>query len=194
MLCKISEVGFEIKKNATFFLFMNLFPVFCRGQVVKGLIQQPDKIEVNLRNGTLSICPLKGNAVRIKFYKDAELQVPGLIFTSGSQTPRFQVFDLPSEIEMILQNMIVVLDKQTGKLSFADKSGKIFLNEKAGSRELVPDSVMGEPCFLAEQSFDSPTDEHLLGLGQFQDGHYYLRNVTRRLTQVNSQISLPFIY
>ena len=31
-------------------------------------------------------------------------------------------------------------------------------------------------------------------MGQFQDGHYNLRNITRRLTQVNSQISLPFIY
>jgi alpha-D-xyloside xylohydrolase len=53
---------------------------------------------------------------------------------------------------------------------------------------------MGEPCFLAEQSFESPDDEYLFGLGQFQDGHYNLRNVTRRLTQVNSQISIPFIY
>jgi alpha-D-xyloside xylohydrolase len=128
------------------------------------------------------------------FIKTLNCRCQDLFLLQGSQTPQFQVFDLPSEIEMILQNMIVVLDKQTGKLSFADRSGKIFLNEKAGSRELVPDSVMGEPCFLAEQSFDSPTDEHLLGLGQFQDGHYNLRNVTRRLTGVNSQISLPFIY
>jgi alpha-D-xyloside xylohydrolase len=31
-------------------------------------------------------------------------------------------------------------------------------------------------------------------LGQFQDGYFNSKNVTRRLTQVNSQISLPFIY
>ncbi len=41
---------------------------------------------------------------------------------------------------------------------------------------------------------NSPDDEYIFGLGQFQDGHYNLKNITRRLTQVNSQISLPFIY
>ena len=95
---------------------------------------------------------------------------------------------------MKLKSIIVVLDKQTGSLSFENNSGKILLGEKAGSRKLVPDSVMGEPCYMAEQSFESPADEFLFGLGQFQDGNYNLRNVTRRLTQVNSQISLPFIY
>ena len=47
---------------------------------------------------------------------------------------------------------------------------------------------------MAEQSFDSPNDEYLFGLGQFQDGYYNVRNVTRKLIQVNSQISIPFIY
>ena len=47
---------------------------------------------------------------------------------------------------------------------------------------------------MAEQSFESPSDEYLFGLGQFQDGHYNVRNVSRQLTQVNSQISIPFIY
>jgi alpha-D-xyloside xylohydrolase len=177
-----------------YFLLMCIFPVLCQGQVVKGFKQQNDKIEVNLSNGTLSICPLTENAVRIKFYKDTELQLPELILTSSIPTCRFQVVDSPSKLEIKGKNIIVALNKQTGKLSFADKSGKIFLNEKAGSRKLVPDSVMGEPCFVAEQSFESPNDEFIFGLGQFQDGHYSLKRVSRRLTQVNSQISLPFIY
>jgi len=54
--------------------------------------------------------------------------------------------------------------------------------------------VMDEPCFAAEQSFESPSDEFVFGLGQFQDGQYNLKGVTRRLTQVNTQIALPFIY
>jgi alpha-D-xyloside xylohydrolase len=183
-----------IKMKFKYLLLIYLFPIFCQGQVVKGFKQQNDKIEVNLSNGTLSICPLTESVVRIKFYKDTELQVPELIFTSSVPTPRFQVSDSPSKIEIKGKNIIVALDKQTGNLSFTDHAGKIFLNEKAGSRKLIPDSVMGEPCFIAEQSFESPTGEYLFGLGQFQDGHYNLRNVSRRLTQVNSQISIPFIY
>jgi alpha-D-xyloside xylohydrolase len=93
-----------------------------------------------------------------------------------------------------MNKMQVVVDKKTGKLSFTDPSGKIFLSEQLESRKILPDTVMGEKCFFVEQSFDSPSDEYIFGLGQFQDGHYNIKGVTRRLTQVNSQISIPFIY
>jgi alpha-D-xyloside xylohydrolase len=177
-----------------FFLIMGLFPILCQGQVVKGFKQLSDRVNITLSDGTLSISPLTENAVRIKFYKETEGNLSELIFSSGAPTPRFQVSDSPSKLEIKAKNIIVVLDKQTGKLSYADNAGEVFLNEKAGSRKLVPDSLKGEPCFVAEQSFESPADEYLFGLGQFQDGHYNLRNVSRRLTQVNSQISIPFIY
>jgi len=177
-----------------FFIIIILFPILSHGQVVKGFKQAIDRVNVSLLEGTLSICLLTENAVRIKFYKDTEVRIPELIFTSTIPTPRFQVSDSPSKLQIKVKKIVVILDKQTGKLSFADHSGKIFLNENEGSRKLVPDSVKGEPCFMAEQKFESPADEYLFGLGQFQDGHYNLRKVSRRLTQVNSQISIPFIY
>ena len=175
-------------------LFVCLFPLLCQGQVVKNYKQLANGVNVNLTGGTLNIAPIAENAVRIKFYKNVEAKVPELIFISNNKTPKLKVTNLPSKLELKGGEIIVFVDKQTGKLSFADRSGKVFLNEKAGTRKLIPDSVMGEPCFIAEQSFESPKDEHIFGLGQFQDGHYNLKNVTRQLIQVNSQISLPFIY
>jgi alpha-D-xyloside xylohydrolase len=176
------------------FLVIILFPFFCQGQVVKGFKQLSDRVNVTLSDGTLSICPLTDNAIRIKFYKETEGNLPELVFTSSAGTPAFQVTDSPSKLEIKVKKMIVSLDKQTGKLSYADNSGKVFLSEKEGARKLTPDSIQGEPCFAVEQSFESPGDEYIFGLGQFQDGQYNLRNVARRLTQVNSQISIPFIY
>ncbi len=175
-------------------LIIGLFPVLCLGQVVKSFKQVSDGVDVSLLNGTLRICPLTENAVRIKFYEGGQPRVPELIFISSVPVPYFRVSDSPSRIEVRMKHFIVVLDRQTGNLSFADNSGETFLSEKPGTRKLVPDSVMGEPCYIAEQSFESPIDEYLFGLGQFQDGHYNLKNITRRLTQVNSQISLPFIF
>ena len=170
-----------------------LFPLLCQGQDVKSFKQLNDRIDVTLSEGMLSIYPLTENAIRIKYLIDTEVPVPELIFTSSVPTPKFQVFDTDSKLELKGKNIVVELNKQTGKLSFSDIRGNIFLSEKAETRKLVPDSVMGEPCFMAEQSFESPADEYLFGLGQFQDGHYNLRNITRKLTQVNSQISIPFI-
>ena len=86
------------------------------------------------------------------------------------------------------------LDKHTGKLSYANNAGKVFLSEEAGTRKLTPGSIQGETCYEAEQSFESPSDEYIFGLGQFQDGQYNLKSVARRLIQVNTQIAIPFIY
>jgi len=176
------------------FLVIFIFPFLCQGKVVKDFKQFSDKVNVTLSNGTLSISPLTENAVRIKFYKDTEGNLPELVLTSKVATPDFQVFDSPLKLEIKAKKIIVSLDKMTGKLSYADNTGKVFLSEKSGARKISPDSIQGEPCFSVEQSFESPSDESIFGLGQFQDGQYDLKNVARRLTQVNTQISIPFIY
>jgi len=41
--------------------------------------------------------------------------------------------------------------------------------------------------------FVSPPDEYLFGSGQFQDGYLNVRGLPRRLTQVNTQIAMPFL-
>jgi alpha-D-xyloside xylohydrolase len=177
-----------------YLLIISFFPLLCQGQMVKSFKQLTDKVNVTFSDGTLSISPLSDNSVRIKFYKVSEGNLPELVFTSGAAAPAFQVADSPSKLEIKTAKIRVSLDKQTGKLSYADNAGKIFLSEKAGSRKLSPDSIQGEPCFAVEQSFESPSDESIFGLGQFQDGQYNLKNVARRLTQVNTQIAIPFIY
>ncbi len=178
----------------TCLLLIWLFPYLAQGQVVKSFSRSTNGVIVNLTDGTLNISPLADNAVRIRCYEGSEPEVPELIFTSKHATPEFEVTHSSSMIEVKESRIAVIVDRQTGKLSFANSSGKVFLSEVAGTRELKPDSDMGQPCYVAGQSFESPEGEHLFGLGQFQDGNYNLRNVTRRLTQVNTQIALPFIY
>lgn len=175
-------------------LIIGLVTPLCEGQVIKSFKQFTDRIDITLPEGTLSICPLTDNAIRIKFVKDVEVRMPELVFASDVRTPRFTVSNSPSRLEVRVRNMVVALDKQDGRLSFEDSSGRMFLSEMAGTRKLVPDSVMGEPCFVAEQAFESPADEYLFGLGQFQDGHFNVKGISRRLAQVNSQIALPFVY
>ena len=175
-------------------VFMTFIPLLCQAQTVKSFKQYPDKVNVTLVDGTLSISPLADNAVRIKFYKFSEGNLPELVFSSKHAVPAFHVAESSSRLEIKAPGITVLLDKQTGKLSYANKDGKVFLSEKAGTRKFTPTSIQGDPCFGVEQSFDSPADERIFGLGQFQDGQYNLKNVARRLTQVNTQISIPFIY
>jgi len=78
-------------------------------------------------------------------------------------------------------------------LRFFDKAGHLLLAEKPGSRKLRQASLYDEQVWEAEQAFESPSDEYLFGTGCFQDGALNLRGLPRRLTQVNTQISQPFL-
>ena len=174
-------------------LMILMFTVVCHGQVVKSFTRGKGTVDISISSGTLRISSLTDNSFRIRFFKDTA-DLPELVFVNKVPAPDFKINDSPSKLEIKGQKIVVIVDKQSGKLSFADNTGKVFLSETAGSRKLVPGTVMDVPCYTAEQSFESPADESIFGLGQFQDGHYNLKSVTRRLTQVNSQIAIPFIY
>src|SRR5690606_12994721 len=116
-----------------------------------------------------------------------------LVFTSKIEVPKFKVSETDSELEVSTSKMKVVIDKKTGALTYKDSAGKVLLTEKPGSRVFTPSTVQGQPTHIVEQAFESPKDEYLYGTGQFQDGYLNIRTLPRRLTQVNTQISIPFI-
>ena len=120
-----------------FSLMIILLPSFCPGQAIRSYEQLSDRVNVTLVDGTLCICPLTDNAVRVKFIKDGDARLPELVFTSRVRTPGFTVSDSHSRLEVRLKQMVAVLDKQDGSLSFVDTAGKIFL----GVRRLLGRSM-----------------------------------------------------
>jgi alpha-D-xyloside xylohydrolase len=84
------------------------------------------------------------------------------------------------------------VDRKTGALTFFDRTGKVLLAEKSGGRALPSGIAPGQPAPVLQESFVSPRDESLFGGGQFQDGFLDIRDLPRRMTQVNTQISIPF--
>lgn len=175
-------------------LILCSFNLLCSGQEAKSFTPSADGINVLFNEGTLSLSNISDNAIRVRFFSGIHPKDTELIFINAPLKTQFKVSETTDALQVKGKGISVTLDKKTGVLSFSDNLGNIFLKEKNGARQLIPGTVRGEPCFLAEQSFESPVDEYLFGLGQFQDGHYNIKGVTRRLIQVNSQISIPFIY
>lgn len=176
-----------------FVLLILLLPVFAFAQLYKKHTLQSDRLSIQLSEGTLDIIPLTDKAVRIQWEKGMK-EERELVLVNKPPTPSIVFSETASKLKLITKSVLVSFDKQTGAIDYADISGNIFLSEKAGGRKLKPDTVEGQRCFVAEQSFESPVGEYLFGLGQFQDGQYNLRNVCRKLIQVNSQIAIPFLY
>ncbi|MEO7048669.1 MAG: TIM-barrel domain-containing protein [Ferruginibacter sp.] len=180
-------------KGTLLFLSAFFFQTIALAQVYQSHQLQKDRLSIKLSEGTLDIIPLSNNAIRIQWEKGMK-EEREFVLVNKVPVPAFKFTEAGGKLKLATNLMTVLFDKKTGVIDYSDNTGKIFLSEKAGSRKLIPDSVMGQPCFVAEQSFDSPADEYLFGLGQFQDGQYNIRNVPRKLIQVNSQIAIPFLY
>jgi len=155
----------------------------------------PDMVKITLNDiDTLIIRPLATNAIRIQVQKGSLIEKEELIYNNIYSTPKFSCKETNSAVIIKTAEILLTYNKKTSQLVFADKTGKVFLSEIAGSRQLTPAKVMSYDAVHAVQSFHSPSDEFIYGLGQFQDGQSNIRNITRKLTQVNSQIAIPFIY
>ena len=121
--------------------------------------------------GCLTVTPLSRNAVRIQYAKgDIKSELPEWIYVK-------------QEPFKDCQDISVAIDAKQQEVKICNAQGQpVFTATTHQFKD-------GE----ATLSFVSPDDEFLYGLGQFQDGYSNVRGLSRRLTQVNTQISIPML-
>ena len=117
------------------------------------------------------------------------MSLPDWIYSNTGIPQVFTVKEGKEVVSVNLPGIKALVNRNTGLITFFSPNGSQILQEY--SRQLQPSSIQGIPTYCATQKFHSPDDEHLFGLGQFQDGWLDVRGLTRRLTQVNTQISIP---
>jgi alpha-D-xyloside xylohydrolase len=169
-------------------------PLLGIGQSYRSYSVKKDRLAILLREGELDIQPLTAKAIRVVWTKDLPRPDSELILIHHPPAPAFTCTETAAALRLSTGDVTVTFDKTSGAIGYRDRGGRLFLREMAGSRRLEPDTVMGQRCYIAGQSFESPADEALFGLGQFQDGNFNLRNISRQLIQVNTQIAVPFLY
>ena len=146
--------------------------------------------DIAFGQGQLSVTPLSDNAVRIRYSESRypSLQLQELIYQPNS----YRSFKLKRQRQATLlrtSRMTVLVDPSAQVVSILNQRGDTVLT--ATGHQLRASMAGGEACAEATLHMRSPRDEMLFGLGQFQDGNSDLRGLTRRLTQVNTQISIP---
>ena len=147
------------------------------------------KHTIPFENGTLTLTPLQDNAVRIRYSEGEVKELPEWIYTEPVGKVKCKKTVKGGKTVFRFDGMTVTAGD--GKVEVMNKEGRTIFS--ALSHELENASVQGEPTRKAKLEINSPEDEFLYGLGQFQDGYLNVRGLTRRLTQVNTQISVPFI-
>jgi alpha-D-xyloside xylohydrolase len=158
-----------------------------------GALAPRDAISLEIAGGRLVVRPLLDNAFRVRFARGDAPEAPSLILTERVATPAFSVQESAKAVTLELAKVRASVDRATGAITFTDADGRVLLRELPGTRRIEASTVQGEPTWAVAQSFDSPADERLFGTGQFQDGFLNIRDLPRRLTQVNTQIAVPFV-
>ena len=122
--------------------------------------------------GQLTVSPVARNAVRIQYVENGvqSLDLPDWVYVQHDTVGDCQV--------------VARVDAARQVLTLTDRKGQVVFT--ATSHQLSP---QGE----ARLAFRTASDECLFGLGQFQDGYSNVRGLSRRLTQVNTQISIPML-
>ena len=121
--------------------------------------------------GRLKVSKVARNAVRVQYTTDDAKanNLPDWLYVKHDEVKQ--------------QDISYQVDARQQTLTVNDKSGKPVF--KATRHQLIDGQ--------ATLAFGSPEDEFLFGLGQFQDGYSNVRGLSRRLTQVNTQISSPML-
>ena len=153
----------------------------------------PDQIVV-LPEGSLQVFALTESAMRIRLVPGKAALAPPQdgVLLSQKKRPTFHRKTTAGAIHLRLAGMRCEIDSHNGQIRFFDRHGTLILSEAQGGRSLSPSKLGEEDVFIARQAFESPSSERIYGTGCFQDGALNLRQLPRRLTQVNTQISLPF--
>jgi len=154
---------------------------------------RPSDFTAILPGGTLQVIALTDRAFRVRFAPGlAHSQVPESEILLAVRAPRPRRSSRNGVTRLELPHIRCEIDAQSN-LRFYDAKGALLLSELPGARSLTPSKLGEEDVHIAEQAFVAREDERLYGSGCFQDGALDLRALPRRLTQVNTQISLPFL-
>ena len=168
---------------------------FLAALVFIGLLCQcaKDRVSISTPEGTLVLTPLTDNAIRVQVMPEGATLQEELVYTEKVQKPSFKTVKTETGVELSTASLTARYSKADGTLTFLDAAGEVLLSEIPGGRKVESAPVKGYPAWSVSQRFRSPEDEALYGTGQFQDGYLNVRGLTRRLTQVNTQIALPFL-
>jgi len=88
----------------------------------------------------------------------------------------------------------VLVNEQTGQVSFRTAQGQPLLSEKAHGARFTPKTDVGQPTYRVLQQFQLAPGEAVYGLGQHQDGHLNYRGQQLTLKQNNMDIAVPVLH
>ena len=145
--------------------------------------------------GTMRIEACGEGVIHVVVSPSAELPTPKVpVVIQPCRAGKVAVEVGKKDVKLSTAAVSVTVNSITGKVSFLSKSGETILAEpEQGGKAFDVPSIFESKVWQVQQTFRSPSDEALYGLGQHQEGIFNIRGVPIRLHQANTNISIPFL-
>lgn len=153
-------------------------------------------LNLTLENGTLRLHLLTERIVRVTVQPQGAPPIPESLCVLPRLQPEVPVTRSDTASHLILSTSALRIEvaKADGRLAFFSASGEPLLREPAnGAREFTACEVLGERAHHIRQTFESPADEALYGLGQHPGGLFNYKGQSVDLTQENTVIVVPML-
>ena len=165
---------------------------------VKSFTKQEDGVLFKTEPGLLKLQVCTDKIIRVIYTPKDKLPEK----MDSHAVARFQWCKVPFNItqekdEIILHTdkLQVIVNKESGAVSFYDKTGKTLLQEvPSGGKVMHPKRMKIDILYNFKQKFLSPPDENFYGLGGQMHGYMNFKGQTVELWQNNTTKSNPVIY
>src|SRR5437763_9779922 len=182
-------------------LFVSLFvtsAVWSAAQpqfAVKQSQKDSNGVTLQTATGMMRVELCGDRVVHVVATPEAQIPTPKAPIVTGScKVDNVHINIAKQEIRLSTAAIAVTIDTATGVTKFLSADGRIVLAEpKQGGKSFDVPSVFEAKTWQVQQTFLSPSDEALYGLGQHQEGIFNVRGVPIRLHQANTNISIPFL-
>lgn len=176
-------------------LYIMLLTVFMVG--LSATAQSYQKTELGVKSVISSV------GVEIQFYSPKIVRIlkwpDGKTFKKESlsviMTPQKTSFGVKQSGDLLTlksENLEVVLNLKTGKISYSTTKGETLLGEKEKGVLFTDFNDAGTKTYTVSQSFLLDKDESIYGLGEQQQGKMVQRNIKLNMIQGNTDDYVPF--
>ena len=168
--------------------YFRLFSMLLLWLTSIGTDAQPSKsmpAEVKAFNGqTVRVAFLSDNIVRITKWTDRQPKDGSLVVTMKPLQPKVKVIENYGNLTIRSKQLEVVVDRETGRVSFADHKKESLLNEAQSKIEPIREGA-DRGCYRVSQSFAIGKDEPIYGVGLMENGKLDQRGEDRLMIQSN---------
>ena len=193
----VSALAFEAEFERS-----EVIPDRKRKQVICGsavLSAQNDAggVQMQMETGILRLEPWEDGVIRVQYCPGKIITPPAtsaVLPSKHSLVTWHADLDGPGPVVVSTSKLSASVDRCSGALSFREPSGKVLLQEpQGGGKRMDPVQVKGQPFYQTEQTFLSPADESLYGLGGMWHGFLDHKGDMVQLVQTNPCDVSPFL-